>query len=187
MSLEATSLRNGTVFKASDGQPYRVTKYQHRTQGRMSAHINLRAVNLVTGAARNFTLSANDRVDEAEIDRKRVQYLYQDDVSAYFMDIVSFEQVSLPLSLLDDCRGFLKDSMEVGVLYFEGRPVGIELPTSEVYTISQTEPGVKGDRVSGAMKPATIESGAVIKVPLFVKVGDVVRVDTRVGEYLSKA
>jgi len=185
MALNVTELRNGAVFK-EDNNLLQVITYEHNKTGRGSGTIRLKVRNLRTGAITEKSFITGARVEEANVEKKKVQFLYRDGESLNFMDPVSFEQFSLPLSVAGDSAKFLKDGLDV-ILVVEGEEsLGLDLPLSLVYTITETGPEEKGNTVSNVFKPAILDNGLEIRVPMFSKVGDKVKVDTRSGEYVER-
>lgn len=183
--LNATDLRNGAVFK-EDGQILQVITYEHIKMGRGSGTIKVKVRNLKTGSTTEKSFITGARVEEADVEKKKTQFLYKDGESYYFMDPVSFEQFPLALSIIGDQAKFLQDGMEVNLLVGEGQALSIELPNSLIYTINETGPGEKGNSVSNVYKDATLDNGLLIKVPMFMKNGDKVKVDTRSGQYVER-
>lgn len=184
--LSVTSLRNGTIYK-ENGAPWLVLKYQHTKVGRGNASIKVKVRNLLTGSITERTFVSGAAVEEADVEKLKVQYLYRANSEANFMETSTFEQLTLPLNLVEESLGFLKEGLEVYIFQFEGKPVSVELPLSVVLTVAETEPGFKGDSATTVLKPATLETGLKLGVPLFVKVGDMIKVDTRSGEYVGRA
>lgn len=184
--ISTNDMRPGQTLNI-DGQLYTITYYQHVKPGKGHAFVKTKLKNVDTGAVIDKTFRADEKVELAVLDKREMQYLYEDDAGLVFMDNETYEQVHVDPELLGDARQFLKDGTECVVQMYEGKPVGVDLPVSMVLEVTETEPGLKGDRVSGALKPATLETGAVVQVPLFVDKGDRIKVDTRTGEYLSRA
>jgi elongation factor P len=170
-----------------DGNLFTITQYQHVKPGKGQAFVKTKLKNVKSGAVTEKTFRADEKVNLAVLDKREMQYLYEDDAGLVFMDNESYEQVHVPADLLGDARAFLKDGTVCIVPTYEGTPVGAELPVSIELEITDTEPGLKGDRVAGALKPATLETGAVVQVPLFLEKGERIKVDTRSGEYMSRA
>jgi elongation factor P len=170
-----------------DGNLFSIVNYQHVKPGKGQAFVKTKLKNVKTGAVVDRTFRADEKVSLAVLDKREMQYLYPDSAGLVFMDNESFEQIHVDPDLLGESRTWLKAGDVAIVPTYEGTPVGAELPTSVVLEIVETEPGVKGDRVSGALKPATVETGGVVQVPLFFEKGDRIKVDTRSGEYLSRA
>ena len=170
-----------------DGNLFTITQYQHVKPGKGQAFVKTKLKNVKSGAVTEKTFRADEKVNLAVLDKREMQYLYEDDAGLVFMDNESYEQIHVPADLLGDARAFLKDGTICIVPTYEGTPVGAELPVSIELEITDTEPGLKGDRVAGALKPATLETGAVVQVPLFLEKGERIKVDTRSGEYMSRA
>ena len=177
--------RNGMVIEI-DGDLWAITYFQHVKPGKGGAFVRTKLKNLRTGRSVDQTFRAGERVDEADVEDKRMQYLYQDGDSLVFMDTHSYDQLPFSREQLGNAQKFLQENMEVDVLFWRGSPLQVELPNFIESEVTQCDPGLKGDTASGATKPATIETGAVLQVPLFVKEGDRVRVDTRTGEYMER-
>jgi elongation factor P len=178
-------MRPGQTLNLDNGL-FTIVDYQHVKPGKGQAFVKTKLKNLKTGAVTDKTFRADEKVDLAVLDKREMQYLYEDDAGLVFMDGESYEQVHVAPELLGEARKFLKDSTIVMVPVYEGTPVGAEMPVSMELEVVETEPGMKGDRVSGALKPATVETGAVVQVPLFVEKGEKIKVDTRTGEYQSR-
>jgi elongation factor P len=181
-----TDLKTGTIFK-EDEKPFLVLKYEHVKVSRGSANVRLKARNLITGQVLDKSYLSTAKVEDADVIRKNTQYLYKD--NAYvFMDPDTFEQIYITKDTLgDDVAKFLKEGESVQILYFEGEPVSVDLPITMVFEVKYTEPGHKGNTVTNVMKDATLETGAVIKVPGFIKIGDRVKINTQNQQYSSKA
>jgi elongation factor P len=170
-----------------DGGLYTIVNYQHVKPGKGQAFVKTRLKNVKSGAVTDRTFRADEKVNLAVLDKREMQYLYPDDAGLVFMDNETYEQVHIDPELLGDSRRFLSDGTVCLVPTYEGTPIGAELPVSLVLEVTETEPGHKGDRVSGALKPATVETGAVVQVPLFIETGERIKVDTRSGTYMSRA
>src|SRR3990170_4659338 len=170
-----------------DGTLFTIIEYQHVKPGKGQAFVKTKLKNVRSGAVVDKTFRADEKVNLAVLDKREMQYLYEDDAGLVFMDNESYEQVHVDPMLLGGARKFLKDGTVALVPTYEGTPVGIDIPVTMVLRVTDTEPGLKGDRVSGALKPATVETGAVVQVPLFVESGQQIKVDTRSGEYISRA
>jgi elongation factor P len=183
--ISATDLRKGVTFEL-DGDLYRVLEYQHSYIGRGSANIRVRLRNLYTGRTLERTFGTNDKFRDVRLELRQIQYLYRDGDLYYFMDTETYEQPALSAETLQDEVDYLKEGMELSLSMYDGQPVQVELPVTVDLEVTQTEPGVKGDTATGATKRATLETGLVIQVPLFIEEGDIVRVDTRTGEYLTR-
>jgi elongation factor P len=184
--IKATDLKNGVAFMHFD-KPYQVVKYTLIKMGRGGAVVKINARNLVSGSNEEISYSSNNSVEEADTYKKTLQYLYKDGVSAYFMDPGSYEQIEIPLAVLGDQIYFVKDGDNVSVFFWGDKALSVELPPKITLSVSQTDPGVKGNSATNIYKPAILENGLKLKVPLFVNVGDKIRVDTRTGEYIERA
>jgi len=181
-----TDLKPGAVFIYNNA-PHKVLTSEHSKQGRGGAIMRTRLENLITGALFEHTFKGNESFPEAEIERKNAQFLYKEGTDFNFMDSKSFEQFSISEQQLGHKRNYLKEGIEIEILYFQSKPININLPIKMNFKISYTEPGFKGNTQSATTKPATLESGAEVQVPLFIKIGDTIVVDTRSGEYLGRA
>jgi elongation factor P len=170
-----------------EGKLFTITYYQHVKPGKGQAFVKTKLKNVKTGAVVERTFRADEKVNLAVLDKREMQYLYKDDAGLVFMDNETYEQLHVDPELLGDSVKFLKDGVICNVPVYEGAPIGAELPLNIELEITDTEPGAKGDRVSGALKPATVETGAVVQVPLFIEKGEKIKVDTRTGEYMSRA
>ncbi len=181
-----TDMKTGSVFK-ENGQPFLVIKYEHIKVSRGSANVKLRVRNLVTGQVLEKGYIASAKMEDAYVVRKSAQYLYKDNDSYVFMDPDTYEQVYITEDTIGETSRFLKEGENVQVMYFEDMAISVDLPNSLVFEVTYTEPGFRGNTVSNAYKDATLDTGVVIKVPPFVKIGDKVKVNTQTGEYSSKA
>jgi elongation factor P len=185
MAIDTSDFRNGLKIEL-DGEPFVMTYFQHVKPGKGGAFVRTKLKNLRTGRVLDKTFNSGKKVEEADIDERRMQYLYQDSTGLVFMDSQSYDQMSISIEQIGDAKLFLQENTEIEVILYKGEPINIELPAFIEVAIAQTDPGVKGDTASGATKPATIETGAVIQVPLFIKEGERVRVDTRSAEYVER-
>jgi elongation factor P len=184
MQVSTAEFRKGLKI-VFDGQPYTIVDFQHVKPGKGGAFVRTKLKHMRAGRVIDNTFRAGEKVDLVDFEEKRMQYLYRDD-RYHFMDIETYEQVSLSGEEVGDAREFLKENIEVEVLYIDGNPAGVELPNFVELAIAHTDPGVRGDTAQGGTKSARLETGAVVQVPLFLSVGDTVRVDTRTGEYLGR-
>lgn len=184
--LGITELKTNTKIEL-EGDPYVVTTYQHSKMGRGGAIVRTKLRNLKTGAMLSKTFQGNDKVKPAQLRTRKGQYLYSDAGSYTFMDTTTYEQFTLDSTVVGDAVKFLKEGLAVDLLEFSDSVIGVELPIKVPYKVTETDPGLKGDTVSGGSKPAVLESGATVTVPLFVQVGDSVKVDTRTGTYVERA
>ncbi len=185
ITIKPTEVRMGT-FLEFDGEVYVCTKYEHVSPGKGQAFIRIKVKHLKTGRVLEKTIKSNDSVERAPMESQKVQFLYRDD-QLHFMNSTTYEQFSLlPEALLGKDQ-WLKENTEIHLFFHNGDPVAVDIPTTMELKVIQTEPGMKGDTVSGATKPATVETGRVVLVPLFVNEGDIIKVDTRDGGYLGRA
>ncbi|GAF27342.1 translation elongation factor P/translation initiation factor 5A [Moorella thermoacetica Y72] len=184
--ISTNDFRTGLTIEV-DGDVYTVVEFMHVKPGKGSAFVRTKLKNRRTGAVIERTFRAGEKVNRAHVERREMQYLYNDGDNYYFMDTETFEQLSLRKEQLEDAIKYLKDNMNIFVLTYNGETIGIELPNSVELKVVETEPGIKGDTATGGTKNAVLETGAVIQVPLFIETGDVVRIDTRTGEYIERA
>lgn len=178
-------LRKGTTFEM-DGALYRVLDFEHRKMGRGGATIRIKARDLRTGATLDRTFNSGHRVDDIRLDHATVQFLYNDGNLFTFMDLETYEQIFLSAEVLGDTVNYLKDSMTLDIVSYQSEPLDIELPTTVDLAVTYAEPGFAGDTATGATKQCTVETGLNVQVPLFVTEGDVIRVDTRSGAYVTR-
>ncbi|PWJ48006.1 translation elongation factor P (EF-P) [Quadrisphaera granulorum] len=178
-------LKNGLVLNL-DGQLWSVIEFQHVKPGKGGAFVRSKLKNVLSGKVVDRTFNAGTKVDTATVDKRDMQYLYRDGVDFVFMDSDTYDQITVPEATVGDAANFLLESAEVIVAMHEGTPLYVELPTSVVLEVTYTEPGLQGDRSTGGTKPATVETGYQIQVPLFLETGVKVKVDTRTGDYLGR-
>lgn len=178
-------LRKGVTFEL-DGSLYRVLEYEHRKMARGGATIRIKARDLRTGATIERTFNSGARVQDVRLDHSTVQYLYNDGHFYTFMDLETYEQPMLPVEVLGDAVKYLKEGMTLEIVSYQGEPLDVELPTTVDLEVTYAEPGFAGDTATGATKSCTVETGLEVQVPLFVETGDVIRVDTRTGEYVTR-
>lgn len=183
--IDVNQLRNGTAFEL-DGTPYLVTKYKFTKMARGTGNVKVKAKNLKTGAMVSKSFVTGNKVKSIKLERKKLQYLYGDGGQSVFMDPVSFEQLEIDKGLLKKEKKFLVEGMEVMVLFWGDKPLAVELPAKLKYRVKETGPGEKGNSVANVFKPAVLENGLEVKVPLFIRQGERVRVDTRTGEYVER-
>ena len=181
-----TNIRKGQILVV-DGELWVVLDTDHRTQGNKRGQMQVVMKHLQTGRKDNRRFRSTDKVEFAFIETRELQYLYRDSFGLHFMDTETYEQSAMEEELSADAAPFLKEGDLVKVRYYEGTPVGVDLPTSVVLEVTETDPGLKGDSVSNVFKPATLETGHTLKVPNFVNQGEMVKVDTRTGEFLERA
>ncbi len=187
MAMISTSdLRNGMTLNLDEGL-YNVVEFQHVKPGKGGAFVRTTLKNIRTGQVVDRTFRAGERFDRAVLNKREMQFLYRDGADYVFMDNSSYDQMNVGPNALGEAVNYIVESSTVILVMFEDEIVGVELPAAVELNIAETEPGIQGDRVSGARKPATLETGLVIQVPLFVNPGDRVKVDTRSGEYLTRA
>lgn len=184
--IEAGDLRPGSIFER-DGQLIVVVTQSHMKMGRGTAQVRTKLRNLITGAITDETFRPEQRFPRVRIDKNQMQYLYGDGDQHHFMDTANYEQVAMGKEQLGDALSYLKEGSEIQVLSYEGKPIGVELPTSVDLEVVETDPGFKGDTATGGSKPAKVETGITVQVPLFVNQGDRIKVDTRSGEYMERA
>ena len=182
----AGDFKNGITFEM-DGNVFQVVEFQHVKPGKGAAFVRTKLKNVITGAVIEKTFSPTDKYENAYVERKDMQYLYNDGELYYFMDLETFEQLPLEEKKLGDNFRFVKEEMLCKIISYKGNVFGVEPPMFVELEVTDTEPGFKGDTATGASKPATLETGAQIKVPLFINIGDVLKIDTRTGEYLERA
>ena len=168
-----------------DGQPYQIVDFQHVKPGKGGAFVRTKLKHMRSGRVIDPTYRAGEKVELVEYEDKHMQFLYRDD-RYHFMDMETYEQVALSADEVGDARLYLKENTEVDVLYIDGAPATVEVPNFVELAIAKTDPGVRGDTAQGGTKPATLETGAVVNVPLFLNEGDVVKIDTRTGDYLGR-
>jgi len=183
--IDTGGLRKGLTLDI-DGRLAKVIEFAHNKQGRGSAQVRMTLRDLRSGSTTQQTVQAGARFASVRLERQHVQYLYGEGGQFHFMDTDSFEQIALDASTVGDLAKYMRENDVVDLLTYNGEPIDIELPTSVNLTVAQTDPGLKGDTASGATKPATLETGLVVNVPLFVNEGDVLKVDTRTGEYIER-
>ena len=182
---QPTDLKKGTVCQI-DGKPYRVIEYGQKVMGRGGSIVNVKLKNLIDGSVIPKTFKGQDKIETAEVSNKTVQYLYNDGELFYFMDPASFEQFELNADIVDSAASYLKEGDELTLQFFDSKVINVELPKNLYLEVTYTEDVVKGDTTSSVLKDATLETGLVIKVPAFIKVGDVVSVSTEDGSYRER-
>jgi len=184
--ITANDLRRGVVIKVN-GDLYVVLDFQHTKPGKGGAFVKAKLRNLTKNAIIDKTFRSTEKVEDVFIEKRKMQYLYNDGDSAVFMDLETYEQEQVPNDFVEDQLKFLKEGEEVDVDFYDNQIISIELPTFVILEVTHTEPGVKGDTATAAYKPATVETGTQIQVPLFVNEGDKIKIDTRTGEYIERA
>lgn len=184
--ISATQLRPGMIIKF-ENDLFSVFKMTHRTPGNLRGFVQVKMRNLRTGSMMEHRFASEDRVEKAALEEHEMEYLYDDGEYYYFMNIESFEQMHLTKDLLGDATDYLIPQLKVSVEFFEGKPIGVELPPSVAMTVVETEPGLKGATVSNVTKPAKLETGLVVQVPPFINEGEKIRVSTTEGTYQERA
>ncbi len=185
MAFGVTDLRKGQIFQL-DGVPYRVVEYGQKVMGRGGSIVNVKIKSLIDGKVLDKTFKGNDSIEPADVTNQNVQYLYADGTLFHFMDEETYEQFEIPESIIGDQAGYLKEGDKVQVQLFNGRVINVELPKNVPLLVTYAEDVVKGDTTSSVMKEATLETGIRVKVPAFIKTGDVISVDTATGEYRER-
>jgi elongation factor P len=186
MAFSTNDLKNGMSLNLPEGL-FSVVEFQHVKPGKGGAFVRTKLKNLRSGAVIERTYRADEKLDQAIIDKRDMQFLYRDGSDYVFMDTSNYEQMQASPDTLGYAPDYLKEGDEANLQMYNGEIVGVDLPASVELTVTETEPGLQGDRVSGARKPATLQTGLVVQVPLFVNPGDAIKVDTRTGEYLTRA
>lgn len=187
MAISTADFKTGLTIEY-EGVVYQIVEFQHVKPGKGGAFVRSKLRNLMTGAMLDKTWRSGEKMEQALVERRKVDFLYRDGEDLALMDMEDYTQISLPVKQVgEDKVLFLKDNTEVTLVEWDGHLLDLELPQIMEYTIAQTDPGLKGDTATGGSKPATLETGAVVTVPLFVQEGEVIRVDTREGKYLERA
>lgn len=184
--ISTGDLKRGMTIEL-DGELWNVLEYNHLKLGRGSAQVRMKVRNVKTGSTVEKTFQAGEKFRRAIMDKKTVQYLYREDDTFYFMDVANFEQTPMSASQLGDVVDFLRDGQTAEMLTYRDEPLAVDLPPSVELLVTQTDPGLRGDTASAGTKPATLETGKVLQVPLFINEGDRLKVDTRSGSYLERA
>lgn len=183
--IDANALRKGVTFQL-DGDLYKVLDYEHKKPGRGLATIRIKALNLRSGAQIEKTFSSNEKVDNVRLDYHTATYLYNDGQSYFFMDTETFEQPAIPAAVLGDAANYLKAEMEVKLTFFGSEPLDVDIPISVELKVVRADPAVRGDTATGVNKKVETETGVEVSVPAFVEEGDVIKVDTRTGDYITR-
>ncbi|MCL5290658.1 MAG: elongation factor P [Eubacteriales bacterium] len=184
--ISTNDLKTGLTVEI-DGDVYQVIEFQHVKPGKGAAFVRSKIRNMRTGAVVEKTFNAGEKLPRARIERREMQYLYNDGKNYNFMDMESYDQIQLTDEALGDAVKYLKENMNIEVLMFQGKHIGVEIPNFVELEVVETAPGIKGDTASGGSKPATLETGAQVQVPFFINVGDVLQIDTRTGNYIKRA
>jgi elongation factor P len=185
VSVSTNDLKNGITLEL-EGTLFQVIEFQHVKPGKGGAFVRTKLRNVKTGAVIEKTFNAGVKIGQAKVERKDMQYLYGDGSDFVFMDLDTYDQIHVSTDMMGDAAGFLVEGGQAQVSLHEGTPIAVDLAASMVLAIAQTDPGVKGDTRTGAYKPATLETGLVVQVPLFIEEGEKIRVDTRSGEYIER-
>lgn len=183
--ISVNDFRTGLTIEV-DGEILSVVEFLHVKPGKGAAFVRTKLRNVQTGAVREVTFRAGERVNRAHIETREMQYLYSSGDEFAFMDTETYDQITLSSDQLGEAPKWLVDNMVIGIQFYQGQPIGVDIPTFVEMEITHTEPGFRGDTATGGTKPATLETGVVVQVPLFVEQGEKIRVDTRTGEYLSR-
>lgn len=182
---DTSDFRNGLKIEI-DGTPFEIIEFLHVKPGKGGAFVRTKLKNLQTGAVLNKTFRSGEKVGKPDLVDRHMQYLYAQGDDLVFMDLETYEQFTIPFEKIEEKAKFLKENMEVDVLYYKNQPISIELPTFVELEVVETEPGFKGDTATGGTKPAVLETGAKINVPLFINIGDKLKIDTRTGQYVER-
>lgn len=183
--LDTSDFRRGLKI-LHEGEPWEVVEFLHVKPGKGQAFVRSKIRNMLSGGTVEKSFKAGEKFGDPDLEYRQMQYLYPDDTGYVFMDMETYDQISFSSEQIGDAESYLKENTDVDVVFFEGRPISVSVPNHMVLAVSETDPGLKGDTVSGATKPATLETGAVVQVPLFVEEGEQVKVDTRSGEYIER-
>ncbi|MFA6074566.1 MAG: elongation factor P [Negativicutes bacterium] len=184
--ISSNDFRNGVTIEI-DNNAWQIIDFQHVKPGKGAAFVRAKLKNLRTGAVVERTFNAGEKVAKGHVDKRKMQFLYLSDGLYNFMDNENYEQVELTKEQLGIAVNFMKENMDIDVMFFQGQVIGIDLPTSVELVVTETDPGIKGDTATGGSKSAVLETGHTVRVPLFIEQGDVLRVDTRSGEYIERA
>jgi len=185
MAVDTSQFRNGLKIEL-DGNPFVIIYFQHVKPGKGGAFVRTKVKNLLNGKVLERTFRSGEKCEEADVEDKTMEYLYHDGENLVFMDSATYDQLPMPEAVVGDAKLYLQENMKVDVLFWKGKPVNLELPQFVEAIVTKSDPGLKGDTSSGATKPATIETGATLQVPLFINEGDKLRIDTRTGEYCER-
>ncbi len=183
--LSTTDFRRGLKIEM-EGTPYEIVDFLHVKPGKGGAFVRSKLKNMLTGAVLDYNFRSGEKVKKPDLETRTMQYLYHDGEAHVFMDMTSYEQLEVPDGTLGEKSGFLREGQELKVLVYNEQPIDVEVPPTVVLEVEDTDPGVKGDTVTGATKSATLESGAVVNVPLFIETGEKVKIDTRTKEYVGR-
>lgn len=184
--ISSSDFRTGATIEI-DNNVWQIVDFQHVKPGKGAAFVRTKMKNVRTGAVVERTFNPGEKFPKAHVDRREMQFLYESDGNYNFMDNETYEQSELTSDQLGDAVKYLKENMNISIMFFQGTVIGVELPVAVELTVVETDPGIRGDTATGGTKPAKMETGCVVRVPLFINIGDVLRVDTRTGEYLERA
>lgn len=185
MAISVTDFKTGLTIEV-DGQLFQVIEFMHVKPGKGAAFVRSKLKNIRTGATVEWTFNSNEKVEQARIDFREMQFLYKSDADYVFMDMESYEQLTIPTEKMGDAPKYLKENMTVEIQMYQNEILGVQLPNTVELEVVETDPNFKGDTATGGTKPATLETGAVVNVPFFVETGDVIQVDTRTNQYLKR-
>ena len=185
MTVTPNQFKKGIKIEV-DGEPYSVVEYMHIKCGRGGANVRTKMKNLINGKVIDRTYSSDEKLKQPDFEQKQMQYLYSDTENCYFMDNQSYEQVAMTVEEVGEAADFMSENLAVGIMMFNQRPVGVQLPNFVELEVTKTEPGLKGDTVTGAAKPAQVSTGGTVSVPLFINEGDIIKVDTRETLYIER-
>ncbi|MCH6567780.1 MAG: elongation factor P [Nitrospinae bacterium] len=184
--IPTSQFRNGLKVEL-DGEPFVIVEFQHVKPGKGGAFVRTRLKSLKSGLVQDRTFRSGEKLQRPDLEERKMQFLYQDDGQWHFMDTATYEQIFLTAGQLGDEKNYLQENVVISALFHKGQPIGVQLPIFVELTITKTDPGFRGDTATGATKPATLETGFVVQVPLFLNEGERVRIDTRTGEYNERA
>jgi elongation factor P len=184
--ISSSDFRTGATIEI-DNNVWQIVDFQHVKPGKGAAFVRTKMKNVRTGAVVERTFNPGEKFPKAHVDRREMQFLYESDGNYNFMDNETYEQSELTSEQLGDAVKYLKENMNISIMFFQGTIIGVELPVAVELTVVETDPGIRGDTATGGTKPAKMESGCVVRVPLFINIGDVLRIDTRTGDYLERA
>lgn len=182
---DTSDFRNGMILSLS-GEYWTIVEFQHVKPGKGGAFVRTKIKNLITGQVKDQTFRAGERVEEVRVVRRPFQYLYESGGMYYMMDKESYEQIPIAESMVADKKGYLKENMDIDIMMEGETPLVFDVPTFVELSVKETDPGVRGDTAQGGSKPATMETGLVVQVPLFIEIGDTIRIDTRTGKYVTR-
>ena len=185
MIVDTTEFRKGLRI-IQDNEPFTIVEFQHVKPGKGGAFVRTRLKSLITGNVLDKTFRSGDKAEVPDVEEKQMQFLYKEGTQYHFMDEATYDQIFIEEENLGDAKNYLKDGMVITVLFYKGRTIGVDIQNFVILTITQTEPGIKGDTAQNATKPAILETGYMVQVPLFVEEGDRVKVDTRTGQYIER-